>query len=178
MSGFGKRPSGSPSARGFFHLRVDERLIHGQVVVGWGIPLEINCLILANDQTAGNVGDKELYLQIIPEGMGGSVRTVDQAVAATAEIRRRGERCLMVVRSVEDALKWIASGNPPDLLILGGVHPEPGRRRVLDYISLSDDEIGKLRSILQQGIKVVCQDVWGGNPVDLEEALRRARINR
>jgi len=148
------------------------------VVVGWGIPLEINRLILANDQVAGNVADKELYLQIIPEGLGGSVQTVDQAVAGTAEIRRRGERCLVVVRSVDDALKWIASGNPPDLLILGGVHPEQGRRRVLDFVSLSDDEIGKLRNILQQGIKVVCQDVWGGHPLDLEEALRHARIDR
>jgi len=177
MTGFWKRPRGDHAGGGFFHLRVDERLVHGQVVVGWGVPLEINCLILANDAVAGKVGDRELYLQIIPEEMGGSVLTVDQAVAETVEIRRRGARSLVVVQSVDDALKWIVGGNAPDLLILGGVHQKSGRRRILDYVSLSDEEIEKLKNIARRQVKIVCQDVWNGDPVNFDEALRRAGIN-
>ena len=177
MLGFWKWPLGNRASGGLFHLRVDERLIHGQVVMGWGVPLEINRLILANDEVAGKAGDRELYLQIIPEEMGGAVLTVAQALAETPEIRRSGVRCLAVVRTVEEARQWIESGNAPDLLILGGVHQRPGRRALLDYVSLSDDEIEMVKSIARRQIKIVCQDVWSGHPVDFDEALRRAGID-
>jgi len=177
MLGFWKRPCLVRAAGDFFHLRVDERLVHGQVVLGWGVPLGVNCLILANDEVAGNAGDRELYLQIIPEEMGGSVLTLAQAVAEMPAIQKRGARCLAVVQTVDDALKWVERGNAPDLLILGGVHPKPGRQRLLDYVSLSNDEIEMLKSIARRQIKIVCQDVWSGDPVDFDEALCRAGIN-
>jgi PTS system mannose-specific IIB component/fructoselysine and glucoselysine-specific PTS system IIB component len=177
MAGFWRRPVGDRARGGIFHLRVDERLVHGQVVVGWGVPLEINCLILANDALAGKAADRELYLQIIPEEMGGLVLTVNQAVAAMPEIRKRGARCLVVVQAVDDALKWVEGGMAPDLLILGGVHQKSDRRRILDYVALSPLEIEKLKKIARRQVKIVCQDVWNGVAVDFDEALRRAGIH-
>jgi len=170
-----KRRAAGGTSEGFFYLRIDDRLIHGQVVVGCAVPLDVNCLILANDRIAASPAESEFYLQIIPEDMNGAVHSIAQAVENTPQIRRRNCRCLLVVSSIDEAWKWIESGNPPDLLILGGIHAAAGRQRILDYVYLSDSEIEKLQSAIRGNVQVICQDVYTSDPIGFEDALDRVR---
>jgi mannose/fructose/N-acetylgalactosamine-specific phosphotransferase system component IIB len=174
MLGIRKRGVPGCVKGGFLYLRVDDRLIHGQVVVGWGSPLDVNCLLLANDAVAADAGQKALYLEIIPEEMGGSILRLDQAIASVPDIRRQNLRCLAVVSSINDAVKWVESEHPPDLLILGGVHQSLGRRRILDYVCLTGAEIEKLRSLQSRHFEILCQDVWSSAAVSFDDALKRA----
>src|SRR5437763_11581463 len=59
--------------------RIDDRLIHGQVVVGWGQPLNIRLLILVDDLVASSDWEQELYRMAVPPDM--EVRFADVATA-------------------------------------------------------------------------------------------------
>lgn len=155
----------------FFYLRVDDRLIHGQVVVGWGTGLDVNRLVLANDRIAANASEREFYRQIIPESMCGAVESLSEALQ---DARNRGGedcRCMVVVGSVEDAQRWIQAGKFPDAVVLGGIHAREDRKRLLDYIYLSDQEISTLQTIEKKGVKIICRDLPTSNFVTFQEAL-------
>lgn len=156
-------------------MRVDDRLIHGQVVVGWGTVLDINRLVLANDRIAANPYEREFYRQIIPESMGGAVESLSEALQ-DARINENGNyRSLVVVASVDDALRLIEAGKAPDAVVLGGIHAQEGRKRILDYIYLSDQEIATLKAIENRGVKVICRDLPTSDYLTLQEALLNSR---
>lgn len=166
--------SSQPTRGGFIYVRVDDRLIHGQVVIGWGLALNLNCLVLANDRVAVNPDESKFYCHIIPEEMGAVVETVAESARGCEKRRQAGLKCLMVVSSIEDLSHWFDSGGRPDRLILGGIRSSANRRRLLDYLYLSEEEIKTLLTITEKGIPVVCQDLPTSPPIPLLDALKRA----
>jgi mannose/fructose/N-acetylgalactosamine-specific phosphotransferase system component IIB len=154
-----RRSSLEPPGDHFFYLRIDDRLIHGQVVVGWGHSLKIDRLILANDVVAGNASEKEFYLQIIPEALGGAVYSIAEAIAEVKKGACSNRRCVVVVASVEDAMRWLEAGVYPDALILGGIRAGGDRKRFLDYLFLSREEVEKLSDAARGGLKIICRDL-------------------
>ncbi len=159
----------------FLYLRVDDRLIHGQVVIGWGLTLDINCLVLAHDRIAANPAEKAFYLQIIPENMCGMIESVGEALLHTPAYRQPGIRCMIVVAAVQEAMRWVEANQFPDLLILGGIHAAPERSRFLDYLYLSTEEIELLSRAVQRGVKVICRDLPTSSYLGFEEIIASAR---
>jgi mannose/fructose/N-acetylgalactosamine-specific phosphotransferase system component IIB len=131
--------------------------------------------VLANDRIAANADEREFYRQIIPESMCGSVESMTQALQHIPRQDGGSCRCMVVVASVGDALLWIEAGKQPDAVILGGIHAQEGRRRILDYLYLSEDEIATLQAIEQKGINVICRDLPTSDFFTFREALLNAR---
>ncbi len=71
-------------------FRIDDRLIHGQVVVGWGQPLDVGFIVLVDDEVATSEWEQELYRLGVPPGMSVHFETV--AEAADRFARYNGER--------------------------------------------------------------------------------------
>ena len=61
-------------------FRIDDRLIHGQVVIGWAKPLRSNCILLCDEEIAASEWEKELYLNCVPDDIQAKVFTVRQTV--------------------------------------------------------------------------------------------------
>ena len=53
--------------------RIDDRLIHGQVVVGWGQPLNVTFIILVDDEVRGSDWEQDLYRMGVPPEMEGQL---------------------------------------------------------------------------------------------------------
>src|ERR1043165_1101670 len=91
-------------------LRVDERLIHGQVVVGWGGPLHADRIVVVDDAIAGSTWEQELYCLGVPPEMEASFATVDQARGQVAQWRSGGKRVIALVRDIPTALRLAEGG--------------------------------------------------------------------
>ena len=70
--------------------RIDDRLIHGQVVVGWGRPLDIGFIVLVDDEVAASEWEQELYRMGVPPEMEVFFHGVDEAARRSAEKGRAG----------------------------------------------------------------------------------------
>jgi mannose/fructose/N-acetylgalactosamine-specific phosphotransferase system component IIB len=170
-----RRRTDEESRGNFFYLRIDDRLIHGQVVVGWGTVLDVNHLVLVNDRIAANPYEREFYRQVIPESMGGEVESLSEAMNHDISRKEGNCRCIFVVASVEDARRLIEGGKVPDALVLGGIHAQEGRKRILDYLYLSEAEISILQGLATKGIKVIIRDLPTSDFMTLQEALQALR---
>lgn len=153
-------------------LRVDERLIHGQVVVGWGGPLHVDRLVIADDEIAASPWEQELYCLGVPPEMEAAFATVADARARLPEWRSGPKRVLVLLRDVA-ALRSLGEGGAldGDEVNLGGVHHAEGRERVLPYLHLSPADRDALRELGAAGARVSARDLPATRAVPLEDLL-------
>ena len=153
-------------------LRVDERLIHGQVVVGWGGPLHADRIVVVDDEIAASPWEQELYCLGVPPEMEATFASVADARPQLAEWRGGGRRVIVLVRDVATAARLADGGLlKGDEVNLGGIHHAQGRERVLPYLHLSDGDRDTLRRIAAAGALVSARDLPAGRRVPLEELL-------
>lgn len=151
-------------------LRIDERLIHGQVVVGWGERYHVDRILVVDDDLYRSQWEQELYCLGVPPNVHATFVGVDEARAAFAEWQADPRRTFLLVRDVPTMARLAADGLLDGLeLNLGGIHSAPGRHRVLPYLFLSDDEMVDLRRIADSGIVVTARDVPASRAVPLDE---------
>lgn len=148
--------------------RIDDRLIHGQVVVGWARPLRIDRIVLIDDQVADSEVDQELYRMAVPQPMVVEFLPQRGAVERVAELAAGRERVLVLAGSVS-AMAAVAAARP-DLVRavnVGGLHDGTGRREYLRYVYASPDELEQLGRLEALGVAVTAQDLPDTKPVPL-----------
>ena len=149
--------------------RIDDRLIHGQVVIGWGRAMGIDLIILVDDQVAASDWEQELYrMAVTPEI---EVRFVTMADAARQmpEWQSNGKRGLVLTGDLETMAALRASS--PDVvqrINLGGIHHRAGRRERLPFVYLTDQELGTLQALEAGGAVITAQHLPTTAPVALK----------
>jgi len=140
--------------------RVDDRLIHGQVVVGWGRPLGIDLIILVDDQVSETPWEQDLYRMAVPPEIELRFASVAEAARSLAAWQAAPRRSLLLTGDIGTmAALNAADGSVVQAINLGGVHHRPGRTQRLPYLYLTDDELGCLRQLEARGAKVTAQDL-------------------
>ena len=153
--------------------RVDERLIHGQVVVGWGSALSPNRFVVVDDALARSEWEQELYGMGVPTDAEAEFVDTASAVERLPEWQTDGDRVVVLTRDVETMRRIAASGLLAGQEVnIGGIHHAPGRTPVLRYVFLSEEERKGLESISRHGAQVVARDVPGARRVGLNELVR------
>jgi mannose/fructose/N-acetylgalactosamine-specific phosphotransferase system component IIB len=156
--------------------RIDDRLIHGQVVVGWGQPLDVDFIVLVDDAVAGSDWEQELYRMGVPPHMQVYFLTVDDAIARMKDFRGDPHRGILLTGDIT-TMRRIAEGDPELASVnIGGIHHRAGRLQRLRYVFLSADEEAELRALAARGITVSAQDVPAARPVPLAELLASAGV--
>jgi PTS system mannose-specific IIB component/fructoselysine and glucoselysine-specific PTS system IIB component len=151
--------------------RVDDRLVHGQVVIGWGKPLNISFIVLLDDTVYTSDWERDLYRMGTPPDV--ELRFADLAEATRQHGAWRAEtgNGLMLTADVATMAAFRQAAPPIERVNLGGIHHKPGRTPRLPYVYLSDEEYRTLEAMQQSGTEVTAQDLPTTPPVPLE-ALR------
>jgi len=152
-------------------IRIDDRLIHGQVTVGWVQALYPDRILLANDAVATNPSQKDLYEATVPSGITVTILTIDEAASEVRNGTFDEQDTLVIVESPRDALALQQKGVEMDSVNLGGLHFSAGKRGLLPYVFVSDEEIDTLKTMLARGIELECRDVPTARKVDIRSLL-------
>src|SRR5665213_3707466 len=153
--------------------RIDDRLIHGQVVVGWGQPLNLGFIVLIDDVVADSEWEQELYRLGVPPNM--EVYFVSTSDAARemnkyTEDRRTG---MILTGSVETMLTLARTAvRPVTAVNVGGIHHREDRTQKLRYVFLNESEEQGLRELAKLGVVVTAQDVPSATAHSLDSLLR------
>jgi mannose/fructose/N-acetylgalactosamine-specific phosphotransferase system component IIB len=140
-------------------VRVDERLLHGQVTLGWASHLQPEVLMLANDLAAEDSAQRRLIEALDVEGSRVQVQGVTRAGHFLRDHPEAAAHTLVVVCSPEDALDLRRAGAPFRSLNLGGMYQAPGRRRCEDFLWLSRQDIDTLLQLVRDGVEVEARDL-------------------
>ncbi|HET8723427.1 MAG TPA: PTS sugar transporter subunit IIB [Anaeromyxobacteraceae bacterium] len=154
--------------------RIDERLVHGQVLVGWVPHLAATRLVVADEEAARSPLARAAMTLALPPGV--EARVEPPEAVDWAGLSAASEPVLVVLRGVGEAERALASGMTParvGVINLGNVHHAQGRRQVTPSIFLSVAEMEGLRRLAAAGFRVEARAVPLDAPLDLAEMGRR-----
>ncbi|UCG53122.1 MAG: PTS sugar transporter subunit IIB [Candidatus Latescibacterota bacterium] len=152
-------------------VRIDDRMIHGQVVLGWARVLKPDRIVLVNDRIAGSSWERKFYTASVPSQMKVSFLNVDETTPEHLDDLFKNESVLMLFESVVDVHKIIEKGVQIDEINIGGLHFRPGAEEILPYVFLTDEDKRLLRELVKKGITLTAQDIPGNAPTNINAVV-------
>lgn len=152
--------------------RVDERLIHGQVVIGWGAALRPDRYVVVDDELAASEWEQELYRLSVPEGAGVEFLDVPTARRRLDDLRRDERRTVILTRDLATMLGLGREGLlRGESVNLGGIHPAADRARVRPYLYLDEADRSRIRHLEDEGVRVSARDLPDSVRVGVDDLL-------
>jgi len=151
--------------------RIDDRLIHGQVVVGWGQRMGIGFIVLVDDGVRANLWEQELYRMGVPATTDVVFATVAEAAARAPEWEKDPRKGILLTGDVDTMVALCAAVPEVRKVNLGGIHARDGRTERLRYVFLSDGEAAQLQALADRGVEVTAQDLPTAKPVPVAELV-------
>jgi mannose/fructose/N-acetylgalactosamine-specific phosphotransferase system component IIB len=142
-------------------VRIDERMLHGQVLIGWAGRLQPRFLLLANDLIAEDPVQRRLYEALAEDEFVVQVMEVEEAAHYLADNPLDARETMVVVASPVDALALVQGGAALPSINLGGLYESTKKRRLLDYVWLSDFDIENLQQLLKRDVALEARDLPG-----------------
>ena len=152
--------------------RIDERLIHGQVVMGWGPQLAVEHYVVVDDELATSEWEQDLYRLGLPDTATADFLTVPDARARLSDLDAGSRRTVVLTRTVA-AMSGLAEDNGlcGRKVNIGGLHHAAGRTERVPYVYLGPAEEEGLQALAAEGVEVSARDLPGSRAVDLEALL-------
>lgn len=149
-------------------LRIDNRLVHGQVGVTWTTSLGANLLVVADDVCAKDLLQQQL-MSMTAESSGAGIRFF--SIEKTINIINKAapsQKIFLICRTPQDARNLIDGGVPIKDVNVGNMHFEKGKRQLSKKVYINDKDLEDLQYIKSKGINVFIQDV----PGDIKESIK------
>jgi PTS system mannose-specific IIB component/fructoselysine and glucoselysine-specific PTS system IIB component len=155
-------------------FRVDERLIHGQVVIAWGSQLRPDLYVIVDEDLATSAWEQDLYRLSLPEGTTAQFVTVAEAIQLVPEwIDAPQTRVALLTRDLRTMVELAEEGLLADLAVnLGGIHDGPGRTKVSSYLHLDEGDRARIQRLTDLGVSVTGRDLPDASAVTLASLLR------
>jgi fructoselysine and glucoselysine-specific PTS system IIB component len=134
-------------------VRVDHRLVHGQVAFSWTNYLDADCILIANDELMGNELKQSAMRLAAPSGVKLVMKRVDDSIAALNSGATDKYKLLILVDSVEDAYR-LAEGVPSIKSVnLGGMKNDAARKQISKAVHVSEDDVALIKKMSERGVK-------------------------
>lgn len=146
-------------------VRVDDRLIHGQVVTIWLKAIHAKRIVIVDDATARDGFLKEIIELAAPPGVTTEIYEVESGIARVAALADDPEPIFVLMRSPVTAVKLREAGIEFPVLNVGGIGAGPGRKPLYRNISASPPEIEAMRRLEALGTRVELRIVEQDRPV-------------
>jgi len=146
-------------------VRVDDRLIHGQVVAIWLKALGANRIVIVDDRTARDEFLREVLMLAAPPGVPVEVHDLATGTERVRELISDPQAVFVIMRSPITALRMREAGVEFPLLNVGGIGAGPGRKPLYRNISASPEELEAMRQLEAMGTRVELRIVENDRPV-------------
>jgi mannose/fructose/N-acetylgalactosamine-specific phosphotransferase system component IIB len=135
-------------------FRIDDRLIHAQVVVGWGRALKPDRIVIADDPVSAAEWERELYASAALPDFKVSILSEREAVDMVSGGIFESEKIFLLVRGPGQALGLLEMGLEVEEINVGGLHYREGRDKITDNVYVNEEERYLLREIVKKGIRL------------------------
>ncbi|EEH96630.1 MULTISPECIES: PTS galactosamine transporter subunit IIB [Clostridium] len=149
-------------------VRIDNRLVHGQVGITWTTSLGANLIVVADDLSAKDPLQQQL-MRITAESSGAGIRffTIEKTINIIHKASP-AQKIFIVCRTPNEVRALVEGGVPIKDVNVGNMHFDKGKRQISKKVYVDDKDLEDLRFIKSKGINVFIQDV----PGDIKENIK------
>lgn len=152
-------------------LRVDHRLLHGQVAFSWTSALSADCILIANDDVMKDELRKTTMKLAQPHGVKLVMKNMEDSIVAINSGVTDKYKLLIVVESIEDAYKLAKNCEQVKAINLGGTKAKEGTKNISKAINVLPQEELLLKELIDSGIEVEIRMVPDDSKLLAEKVL-------
>ncbi len=156
-------------------IRIDDRLIHGQVVEGWVPALRIERIIVVSDEAAGDPTQTALWKLCAPERVELRIESLANGAEAVRRCAEDDLRTLVLASGPREILDLLDAGVKLESVNVGGLHYAAGTVQLGKAIYLGEDDIAAFEGIAERGVRVEGRAVPDETPIDLLSVIQDRR---
>ena len=154
-------------------VRVDNRLVHGQILEAWVPFIKAKCIIVVDDYSASDFFCETVIRMAVPSDIELNILTVQDFVANYPFVQGEGKKTIVLFGTIADALRAHEAGFHFDKLNIGNIHHEEYKVCCAPSVFLCDTEIQDITKMLEEkGIKVELKRVPREKSIDMKDALK------
>jgi len=142
-------------------VRIDDRLIHGQVIAVWCKHQRFTRIVIVDDGVAADPFMQEVLRLAAPPGLQVDVFSTEGSIEALNQHTPGRGTTMVLLKSPQAAKRLYEGGVTYNALNIGGIGNAPGRKNIFKNISASEEEIAILESLMDQGVKITLLTVPG-----------------
>lgn len=158
-------------------IRIDFRLIHGQVVTKWVKEANANRIVIVNDALAKDEFLGSVYKMAAPSNVDVAIYTMDDAITQWNENQFKEGKILMLFKSVADCRQLQKMGFSMDVIQIGGLGGGAGRVNAVSDVSLDAKDVQLLKEMSAEGKKVYIQVVPTQQKYEIEKVVDKLNFN-
>ena len=140
-------------------LRIDSRLIHGQVATSWAKAVKCEAIFAINDDVANDALRRDLLLQIAPEHLKAYVIPVEKAIKVYHNPKYAGKNILWLVTNPTDIVRLIEGGVKIDKVNVGGMTFREGDKMLSQAVAVNPTDVAAFKQLLDKGVELSLQQV-------------------
>lgn len=154
-------------------VRIDGRLIHGQVANLWATKLNVSRIMVVDDSVAENAIEKSGLKLATPAGVKLSVLPVEKAAANILAGKYDSQRLFIIARKPDRLLGLVERGVQLDEINVGNMSQTPETRSITKSINVVDEDVAVFEELNQKGVKLVAQMVPSDRAEDFMALLKK-----
>lgn len=151
-------------------LRIDDRLLHGQVARNWMKEVGADVIVVANDLVSEDEKQQHLMDLVTPMGSKSYFFGLSEASAKIKGIEE--EDALVLVETPADALKLIEDGIEIDSVNVGNIHQTSGKEKVNESIFVDQNDIDTFKKIEASGKKLDFRTLPNDQAIDFDQLFK------
>jgi mannose/fructose/N-acetylgalactosamine-specific phosphotransferase system component IIB len=136
---------------------MDNRLIHGQILVSWNAEFKIDHIIVTNDQVASDPIQVTLLKAVAPIGAKVSVLSLDETVEYCQGPEAEDETIFIIAKFPEDGVELIKRGLDLEEINLGNQAFVRGSKKLSNTVFLTEESVQALQWAHEHGVKITCR---------------------
>lgn len=151
--------------------RVDERLVHGQIIASWSKYLGLKRIVIVDDQLAKDDFMKQVLTMAAPAGIRIEITSVEKAAERIASDSGVGEKAMILFKQLKYALALALANPKMKELNLGNIGAGPSRKAITKNVFLSPEEKEMIHQLQQKGVSVYLQMLYSDAKIDVSSRL-------
>jgi PTS system mannose-specific IIB component len=157
-------------------IRVDNRLVHGQIIEAWVPFLKASRIIVVDDEVASDYFRETVIKMAVPSDVEVRIHSVEDFVKYNTlredDINDR-VRSIILFSNVWDALRAYNLGFTYNKLNIGNIYNDECRQKLSACVLLSDQDVASIQSLLQRGVRIEMRRIPRERPLNMAEALNQ-----
>ena len=140
-------------------VRIDDRLLHGQVAFAWTNSLGVDAIIVANDEVVNDQIIKMSLKMAVPPDVKLAIRTIDDAIKLIHNPKTENISIFVVVKNTKDALRLAEGSELIRKINVGGMRKADGKDMLTRAVYVDDSDIENLNKMTEIGCEVEIRQV-------------------
>lgn len=155
---------------GIVLARIDDRLIHGQVMTSWLNYTGAGKIVVIDDATAKDSFLSMIIKTLVPANIKTEVTTLEKSVEVVAALPKN-EKVILLSKTPEAYVNLVKNGIALEKINIGGMGARPGRKPLYRNISASEEEMNQLKELTELGLAVEIQMVAEDTAINVKKYL-------